>query len=174
MAADPTRRPNAVPWPPIILAGLIAQVRRGLYLIPRELPLGDAWTPDEALVMTGTLPPGLFANVMLWNRHMQTLDYRNRRTALNGAQIGLEPDGAGAYDAGTGAWSVGALAAGSNTTLNITARVLGAGTYLNTAEVMAADQASFPEGCNKNVFARIERPFRVMDITGCIYRAQTN
>src|SRR5712691_4590585 len=29
-------------------AGLIAQVRRGLYLIPRELPLGGAWTPDEA------------------------------------------------------------------------------------------------------------------------------
>jgi predicted transcriptional regulator of viral defense system len=29
--------------------GLIAQVRRGLYLIPRELPLGGAWTPDEAL-----------------------------------------------------------------------------------------------------------------------------
>jgi predicted transcriptional regulator of viral defense system len=33
-------------------AGLIAQVRRGLYLIPRELPLGGAWTPDEALALT--------------------------------------------------------------------------------------------------------------------------
>ena len=33
---------------------------------------------DEALVMTGTLPAGPFANVMLWNVHMQTLDYRNR------------------------------------------------------------------------------------------------
>ena len=32
-------------------AGLIAQVRRGLYVIPRELPLGDAWTPDEALAI---------------------------------------------------------------------------------------------------------------------------
>jgi predicted transcriptional regulator of viral defense system len=31
--------------------GLIAQARRGLYLIPRELPLGGAWTPDEALVL---------------------------------------------------------------------------------------------------------------------------
>ena len=49
--------------------------------------------PDEALVMTGTLPPGLFANVMLWNRHMQTLDYRNRRTALNAEQIAFEDDG---------------------------------------------------------------------------------
>lgn len=32
-------------------AGLIAQVRRGLYLIPRILPLGGAWTPDEALAI---------------------------------------------------------------------------------------------------------------------------
>ncbi|MBI2889234.1 MAG: hypothetical protein HYY13_00450 [Nitrospirae bacterium] len=32
-------------------AGLIAQVRRGLYLVPRELPIGGAWTPDEALVL---------------------------------------------------------------------------------------------------------------------------
>jgi len=32
-------------------AGLIAQVRRGLYLIPRNLPLGCAWTPDEALAL---------------------------------------------------------------------------------------------------------------------------
>lgn len=32
-------------------SGLIAQVRRGLYLVPRELPLGGAWTPDEALAL---------------------------------------------------------------------------------------------------------------------------
>ncbi len=32
-------------------AGLIAQVRRGLYLVPRELPLGGAWTPSEALAL---------------------------------------------------------------------------------------------------------------------------
>jgi predicted transcriptional regulator of viral defense system len=32
-------------------AGLIAQVRRGLYLVPRDLPLGGAWTPDEALAL---------------------------------------------------------------------------------------------------------------------------
>jgi predicted transcriptional regulator of viral defense system len=30
---------------------LIAQVRRGLYLVPRDLPLGAAWTPDEALAL---------------------------------------------------------------------------------------------------------------------------
>ena len=28
--------------------GMIAQVRRGLYLVPAKLPLGGVWTPDEA------------------------------------------------------------------------------------------------------------------------------
>jgi hypothetical protein len=49
--------------------------------------------PDEALVMTGILPSCPFANVMLWNRHMQTLEYRSRRSSLNQAQIQLDPDG---------------------------------------------------------------------------------
>lgn len=50
-------------------------------------------TPDEALVVTGTLPPCQFANVMLWNKHMQTLEYRNRRGSINQAQLALEEDG---------------------------------------------------------------------------------
>jgi hypothetical protein len=49
--------------------------------------------PDDALVMEGTIPPSRFTNVMLWNLHMQTLDYRTRRTALNQAQIVPEADG---------------------------------------------------------------------------------
>ena len=49
--------------------------------------------PDEALVMTGTVPSCPFANVMLWNRHMQTLEYRSRRSSLNQSQMQLEPDG---------------------------------------------------------------------------------
>jgi hypothetical protein len=48
---------------------------------------------DEALVMTGVLPKCAFANVMLWNRNMQTLEYRHRRSSLNMSQIALEPDG---------------------------------------------------------------------------------
>jgi predicted transcriptional regulator of viral defense system len=31
--------------------GIIAKVRRGLYLIPPRLPLGGAWSPDEALAI---------------------------------------------------------------------------------------------------------------------------
>ncbi len=30
---------------------MIAQVRRGLYLVPSKLPLGGVWTPDEASVL---------------------------------------------------------------------------------------------------------------------------
>ncbi len=33
-------------------AGMIAQVRRGLYLVPPRLPLGGSWSPDEALALS--------------------------------------------------------------------------------------------------------------------------
>ena len=32
-------------------SGLIAQVRRGLYLVPERLPLGGKWSPDETLAL---------------------------------------------------------------------------------------------------------------------------
>jgi len=48
---------------------------------------------DEALVMEGRLPACRFANVMLWNMHMQTLEYRFHRTSLNRKQMTLGPDG---------------------------------------------------------------------------------
>ena len=49
--------------------------------------------PDQMLVMEGRLPPCRFANVMLWNMHLQTLEYRFRRTSLNRTQMQLSPDG---------------------------------------------------------------------------------
>jgi hypothetical protein len=49
--------------------------------------------PNQALVMRGTIPPGPFVNVMLWNAQMQTLEYRGRQSSLNGNQIKLENDG---------------------------------------------------------------------------------
>ena len=49
--------------------------------------------PGEALVMTGTMPDCEFANVMLWNAHMQTLDYTRSRISLNRKQISYEADG---------------------------------------------------------------------------------
>ena len=48
---------------------------------------------DEALLISGTLPKCAFANVMLWNRHMQTLEYCVRRSSINQEQLVLEADG---------------------------------------------------------------------------------
>ncbi|MGR6998300.1 DUF1214 domain-containing protein [Yinghuangia aomiensis] len=49
--------------------------------------------PDEALVIEGRMPRGSFANVMLWNQHTQTLDYRTRTVSLNDQQMVTAPDG---------------------------------------------------------------------------------
>lgn len=48
---------------------------------------------DQALVMRGRIPDGPFSNVTLWNCHMQTLDYRTRRTSFNAEQIEYDNDG---------------------------------------------------------------------------------
>jgi hypothetical protein len=42
--------------------------------------------------MEGTLPECDFANVVLWNVHMQTFEYRHRRCSVNSAQMALGPD----------------------------------------------------------------------------------
>jgi hypothetical protein len=42
--------------------------------------------PDQALVIRGRFPKCRFANVVLWNRFMQTLDYETRTISLNRAQ----------------------------------------------------------------------------------------
>lgn len=39
-------------------SGLIAKVRRGLYLVPSRLPLGTRWTPDEALALNALMANG--------------------------------------------------------------------------------------------------------------------
>ena len=49
--------------------------------------------PNEALVIEGRFPPCRWAGIALWNRYLQTLDYRHHRVSLNRAQLALEPDG---------------------------------------------------------------------------------
>lgn len=49
--------------------------------------------PEQALVVKGRWPTCRCANVSLWNRHMQTFDFANRRVSLNRAQTKLEADG---------------------------------------------------------------------------------
>jgi hypothetical protein len=52
-----------------------------------------ALKPEEALVIEGRFPKGRFANVMLWNRFLQTYDYLTHCISLNRRQTVLEPDG---------------------------------------------------------------------------------
>src|SRR5581483_6981755 len=49
--------------------------------------------PDEALVIAGRSPRCTYWGVQLWNRYMQSLDYRHHRVSLNREQVALEPDG---------------------------------------------------------------------------------
>lgn len=49
--------------------------------------------PDQALVIEGRFPKCRFANVMLWNRFLQTYDYMTHRISLNRKQTRQEADG---------------------------------------------------------------------------------
>jgi hypothetical protein len=48
---------------------------------------------DQALVIEGRFPDCRFANVVLWNRFLQSYDYSSRRISLNRSQTQLESDG---------------------------------------------------------------------------------
>ena len=49
--------------------------------------------PDQALVIRARWPECRCGNVVLWNRHMQTFDYVNRKVSLNRKQTVAEADG---------------------------------------------------------------------------------
>ena len=49
--------------------------------------------PDDALVITGRFPRCRFANIVLFNPHMQTPNYDRRLVSLNRVQTVHEPDG---------------------------------------------------------------------------------
>jgi uncharacterized protein DUF1214 len=49
--------------------------------------------PDQALVVTGRSPRCTYWGLQLWNRYMQSLDYRYHRVSINGTQAVLAPDG---------------------------------------------------------------------------------
>jgi hypothetical protein len=83
-----SRTPNEFPQP--IKPGNFAQAAADAAYSMAPFVIG----PDQTLVMTGRWPEDCrCANVCLWNRHMQTFDYLNRRVSLNRKQTRLEPDG---------------------------------------------------------------------------------
>jgi len=49
--------------------------------------------PDQALVIRARWPQCRYANVCLWNRHLQTFDYATRSISLNRAQTVADADG---------------------------------------------------------------------------------
>lgn len=49
--------------------------------------------PDEALLIEGNFPRCRFANVVLWNRFMQSYDFMRRRISVNRNQIRFQEDG---------------------------------------------------------------------------------
>jgi len=49
--------------------------------------------PGQALVIRGRMPACRFANVVLWNRFLQSYDYVNRRISLNRRSLVAEADG---------------------------------------------------------------------------------
>ena len=49
--------------------------------------------PNQALLIEGRFPRCRFANIVLWNRHLQTFEYARRRSSLNRRQMHLLPDG---------------------------------------------------------------------------------
>ena len=49
--------------------------------------------PDQALEIRGRFPRCRFANVMIWNMHLQTPPYRYRQVSLNRRQVKYEADG---------------------------------------------------------------------------------
>jgi hypothetical protein len=49
--------------------------------------------PDEALVIEGRSPRCTYWGAQVWNRYMQSLDYRYHRVSLNHSQVRLEVDG---------------------------------------------------------------------------------
>jgi hypothetical protein len=79
----PNQFPKPVPPKDFGLAAFDATYSMAPYLLG----------PDEALVMTGRWPKCRMANVSLWNRFMQTLDYANRQVSRNRMQTTLEADG---------------------------------------------------------------------------------
>jgi uncharacterized repeat protein (TIGR01451 family) len=59
----------------------------------------------------------------------------------------VSDDAAGAYDAATGVWTIGAIADGATATINITARVTATGTTANDAVIGSFDQVD-PNSAN--------------------------
>jgi uncharacterized repeat protein (TIGR01451 family) len=74
----------------------------------------------------------------------------------------VSDNGSGAYVSSTGAWTIGNLANGGTATLNITATVLAAGSYANTASVSSGETDPTP---GNNTATNTPVPVPVVDLS---------
>ena len=85
-----SRTPNELPTPTIFrTAGQASWGAVDIAYAMAPYRLED----DEALVMEGRFPACAYASVVLWNRHMQCLEYRDRPSWRNRANTKTEADG---------------------------------------------------------------------------------
>lgn len=82
--------PNELPEPYIFrMAEYAAWAAVDIAYAQGQYQLG----PDEALIIEGRFPECAFANVVLWNRHVQVFEFRDHPVSLNRKQTVLETDG---------------------------------------------------------------------------------
>lgn len=94
---DPARRPD-VPWVSTVPNTFNAP---GQWRSEAGYGNLSAWYamapyalgPDQALEIRGRFPDCRFANVVLWNRYMQSYDYTRHRVSFNRQQLHYEDDG---------------------------------------------------------------------------------
>jgi hypothetical protein len=87
VSTEPNRLPKPGQW--ISASGEMAYGNTHAYYASAPFELA----PDEALLLRGRFPDCRFANVVLWNRYMQSFDYANRQISLNRSQIQYQEDG---------------------------------------------------------------------------------
>lgn len=92
--SDPTKlpawvslTPNQIPKPQLPGKMAYAAVDQAYAMSPYSL------ADDEALIIRGRWPKCRFANLVLWNRFMQTFDYAHRQISLNRVQTKTDSDG---------------------------------------------------------------------------------
>ncbi len=90
-SSDPPPFVSLVPneFPPPVLPGDFGLAAKDAMYSMAPYVLG----PDDALVVSARWPACRVANVCLWNRFLQTLDFTSRPVSRNRAQTTLEPDG---------------------------------------------------------------------------------
>ena len=85
-----SRTPNELPQPMVFrMAGSDAWGAVDIAYAMAPFELGE----DEALLIEGRYPECAYASLVLWNQHMQCLEYRDRRVSINRAQTVCRPDG---------------------------------------------------------------------------------